>query len=329
MRKSPKKFLSMLCLSLTSCFSTPHQQTTLPTFSTHISTPSQKPLPYLEEHIEYKKVSEIDFSSVPKEKLELPSHIKSLCYCPEYSIKSQKDLESIIQFSLQSQHQTIQSISSMSPKQLIELSRDSACFLLNYTNVDSDEFQKQHGSFLPLEYYLSIGKGDCNIYTYTMQETFKFLKSLSKNPQMQNIHLARNDRSLGSYPIDHCWNVLVIQFPEKLMISYLDATHFDSSKDQKDFELVIHWPDYRMYKALMLQYTNPQLSLQLLEKELLSTPQNPYLLHEKAFMQFLLRDKEGLKQTSLAAKNNNIKDYLAKSIDFYIKSLERDTKNQK
>lgn len=334
-KKSLLAYLTGIALSLSSCSST-HTPNNNSTINTPIQQATSETsfekyrsnFPYREEQIEYKKFSEIDFSSIPKEKIPIPEHFPRLVLLKS-RVKSRSKLHQIIDNELKKLKISKETISRMEPKDLILLARDITCNLLEYLDVDNnDEFKKKHPTRLPIEAYLEIGKGDCDKYTSAMIEIFFYFQINSHNPEIQNIHLFHNDRIFGTTNIYHDWNVIVIPYPDKIIISYIDSTRYDARKKPEDFERKLDWPDNRIFKALVLAETNPQLSLEILNRELTITPQNPYILEEKARLQYRLRDLSGLEGTLEKAGKSKIPQHFIDTIQAYKAGLENILKHK-
>ncbi len=121
-----------------------------------------------------------------------------------------------------------ESISTLDPKELIDLSYKIITERITYADVDSDpEFAKKHGEqFLPIDKYFYLGEGDCDKYAHLTIATFNLLKNINSDPKIENVYLSRE---FGNVAQPHAWvSITINESPDKLSLSQIDPTFYDS-----------------------------------------------------------------------------------------------------
>ncbi|MEM4337051.1 MAG: hypothetical protein QXG86_03535 [Candidatus Woesearchaeota archaeon] len=174
------------------------------------------------KNIVYTDFSEIDFENLTKEKIPEPYDLKNTLYTPKVEDYYALD-DIIVKEYLKTQPQ--KKLRDLSAKEAINTGIKIVCDILTYLDVDRDkEFLKEYGAYLPVEEYLTIGKGDCDKYTAAFIAILNRIKET--NPNLQNIYFS--DSSAGGNVIPHEWNSIIFLERNKILTTHIDITVYDN-----------------------------------------------------------------------------------------------------
>lgn len=189
------------------------------------------------ENIIYQNLSDIDFSSLPAEKIRIPSDLENAMEKPK--VENHALLEKIVFEDVSKFGYKIGDIGKLQAKEAIDLAVKIVCKRLKYLDVDNDEkFIKKHGEDLSIEKYLEIGKGDCDKYADAFTVIFNLIKRMNYN--LKNVYVSNND--LGGNIQLHKWNSLVFVEEDKLVLTHIDTTSYDN-KGKLEGERGYHLPE--------------------------------------------------------------------------------------
>lgn len=171
------------------------------------------------ENIFYSNLSDIDFSAVPKEKIELPSSFNRDIWEPK--IKDSDKLRRLFFETAKELGFSKERIEDLSPQEAILLSINFVAERLSFYYVDSDKkFIANHGENLPIEEYLEIGQGDCDKYMHAVIVAFEIIKGL--NPNLANVYVKNN--FYGNITQPHAWNTVLCVTLDEITVSHIDPT---------------------------------------------------------------------------------------------------------
>lgn len=200
---------------------------------TLVETDNRLPSIYdYENKIRYQDFSKIDFDSILKHKIRPPRDFEKEVhggfgpFSSDLLVHDKALLEDLIAKEISKLQVNPEQISALKPKEAVKLALKISISALDYKPVDTDkEFLSQHGYFLPIEEYMALGAGDCDKFRDASIAAFKYLKA--RNSSLQNIYLS--DEYLGGeYDATHAWNSLIIFYEDKIVLSHLDPTQYES-----------------------------------------------------------------------------------------------------
>jgi len=197
--------------------------------------------------IVYSDFSEIDFDSIPIEKIKLPSDLggldRHLLHGKSYGgfkpkISNAETLKKLIFAEASKLDYDIKRISALSAKDAIMLSVEIVASRMKYHLVDSDhDFIVKHGSHLPIDEYFELGLGDCDKYSGALMAVFELIKK--NNSNLENVYVTRD---LGGLSIPHSWNNITLLTKDKVILTHIDPTFYDNG-GELEAKRVTHIPE--------------------------------------------------------------------------------------
>jgi hypothetical protein len=149
--------------------------------------------------------------------------------CPDYN---QKEFEKVINEKLVALNIRPDDVSQMDPYDAIMLAVKITTDSIDYLNVDSTEYRREHG-YKNLIELLKEGLGDCDSNTRIFIGIAYYFKTL--NPKLINFHFVEGD-TIGGQSIRPTWPGVLIACTNKnskLILKYtqIDPTFFDNRGD--------------------------------------------------------------------------------------------------
>jgi len=228
------------------------------------------PKEMLYKELVYMDYSSIDFE-VPKEKIIWPNYF----YVNEPRIKNSGKLEEIIYNEAIRLGYSKEKLNTLSIKDVIDLSIEIVCNLLEPYDVDWDkEFLIKYGEYLPIEEYLGIGLGDCDKYADALKAVFDIIDKDNPNTDLIFLFSGRT----GGYVIPHRWNVICFKTDDKLVITHIDPTFYDVYGDL-EAEIGYHFPNNHL-----------ELEARFLDDIWLF--EDSYILFDRLYSEYLEKEKE-------------------------------------
>lgn len=176
------------------------------------------------ENVIYKDFNKIDFSSIPKENIELPEDLADHIRIALPQLEDPEGFEQLVLAEAEKLNWSKEELKNLKPKDAILLSRDIVTSRMNFHYVDDeDSFIDKHGRFLPIDRYFKLGLGDCDKFARSFAWVFRILNKY--NTQINNIYVA--DNHLGGLLINHAWNCFLIPMHNKLVVTHVDPTRYE------------------------------------------------------------------------------------------------------
>ena len=177
-------------------------------------------------NIVYQDFYDIDFNSLPHEKIKKPTDLIDWVYdfyCKD--IKDEKLMDKLILEKAESLGHSYRDLMGLSAKDAIKLCADITASGLTYKEVDNDKnFLQRYGRNLPTEKYLEIGLGDCDKYEKVTRGAFRFIKKINSN--LDNIY--DFDEGFGGKTVRHAWNSFVLLRENDMILTHIDPTNYDT-----------------------------------------------------------------------------------------------------
>lgn len=177
---------------------------------------------------------DIDFSSIPAEKIEFPHYLSGLEKRLEMTkpiLEDEKGMEDLVLEEALKLGYDHRHISQLSTRDAIMLCANIVAGRMEWFGVDGDkEFINKYGTGLPMDRYFALGFGDCDKYSGIFTATFNILKR--HNPNLKNVYVS--DESFGGYfgafkTMPHTWNSLVFLTREGTILTNIDVQGFDET----------------------------------------------------------------------------------------------------
>jgi len=265
--------------------------------------PDSKPLVYCD-------FPEIDFGSLPAEKVDVPDDLTSLkrfqknngqefSYYWNPRMSSPKTLEKLALAEASKLGHDLEGISTLSAKDAIMLGVEIVASRMEYAYVDEDEdFIAKHGKVLPIDKYFELGKGDCDKYSAALISVFRLIKK--HNPNLRNVYMARD---LGGIDPGHSWNNIIFLTKDGIILTHIDPTWYDGG-DDLEAKRGVHIPekDKELFAQFYSKVGNYQKSYDFYSQILNETENTS----EKA--RFLLRMAYVADQLSDKPKMDNVRE---------------------
>lgn len=279
------------------------------------------------DNIFYNDFFKVDFSSLPKAAVSLPSDIEdTLSFYDKYiyNVKDLSSFEKLIWKEAKKLKHDKKSAAALPAKEAIVLAADIVANRYTYFSVDTDkEFLKKHGAFLPIDTYFNIGKGDCDKYADSFVFVFKAIKKV--NPNLKNIYVFY--RGFGGFSQAHAWNSLIFLREDSMTLSHIDPTAYDDDTKKLEGEKGYHVPKSRL-EMLAKVYSamgNFKTSKNYYEKYLnglKSTEKKAKALADIAYLGHQLKDKEIIKSARERFMKLGTEKYMP-SILYYSHQIEK------
>lgn len=191
-----------------------------------------------DDNIRYITFSQIDFKNLSRRKINPPDDMINIFSLHHKEIKNRNQFDELIFEEAEKLGYDKGKIKALNPKEAVQLSLDILAKKMTYFEVDKDEsFIKEHGKYLPIDEYFSLGKGDCDKYASIFAEIFNLVKSL--NPKLKNVYVSNNP--LGRKIIIHDWNILAFLEKREAIVTHIDPTQYDNN-GKLEAEIGYHFP---------------------------------------------------------------------------------------
>ncbi|MBR9683554.1 hypothetical protein GOV03_03360 [Candidatus Woesearchaeota archaeon] len=265
-------------------------------------------------NIEYQNLSEIDFSSLSEEKIDVPIELEKKIEDKQRMsrVENQELLEELIFSEIKKVGVELTELEYLAPKEAIMLAMDVAASVFEYTDVDGGkEFIEEHGSGLPIEKYMALGQGDCDKYSEVAALTFNLLKE--SNSQLKNIYLVDDQRGPEKR---HAWITAVILNKHKIITTSLDPTFYDEDKERLEGEVGIHIAENDLlrladfYSLLLVSKQSYALMDEIMEEKTIPEKEKDRFLANLFFEVQLVQDKEKMEIVREAYMKLETQNYL-------------------
>jgi hypothetical protein len=180
-------------------------------------------------NIFYYDLSEIPENSIEPDLVALPADLEEYINAKYHlpNIENKEKFSADFWEEAQKLGYTKQSLAKMGPKDAIMAAVKITAARFTYFLVDTDKnFTKKYGKNLPIEEYFHLKLGDCDKYRDATIAAFAIVKSF--NPKLKNVYLTNQELGGRGMVTMHAWVAIVIPAKDRLMLSHIDPTFYDS-----------------------------------------------------------------------------------------------------
>lgn len=223
---------------------------------------------YWIDRFQYVNYSQIDFSQIPTQKIEIPDDLEnSFSRDLEYDRKKLQNSDkfhSQILEEAQKLWKTENDLKTLWTKEILELWMQIVMNRITYSLVDDKDnpINQQYWAHLPSDVYFDIWFWDCDKYAMIYILVIQYFKTL--NPNLQNVYVSTWDLWWDQLKIRHARNSIFIVTKDGIKISHIDLT-FKDNWWEFEAKMWYHIPStkYEILANLFKEFSNYKAAIDL------------------------------------------------------------------